>query len=83
VFRVLDTDLSRWRAAARAVLDGPFAVDVMGAAIDRYTSVIGDAARSDPTPNKYSTFDQAVSGLRSVIPAMRARLEALIAPPTP
>jgi spore coat protein H len=83
VFRALDTDLSRWRAAARAVLDGPFSVDAMGAAIDRYTAVIGDAARSDPTPTKYSTFDQAVAGLRSVIPAMRDRLEKLIALPSP
>jgi spore coat protein H len=83
VFRALHGDLDRWRTAARALLDGPFALDAMVAAIDRYTAVIGDAARSDPTPTKYSTFDQAVSGLRSSIPAIRARLEALIAPPAP
>jgi spore coat protein H len=81
VFRALNTDLGRWRAAAREVLDGPFAVEAMQANIDRYTQVIGDAARSDPTPIKYSTFDQAVSGLRSSIPAMRDRLEQLIAEP--
>jgi hypothetical protein len=83
VFRALDTDLGRWRAAARAVLDGPFAVDAMEAAIDRYLAVIGDAAHADPTPTKYSSFDAAVSGLRSVIPAMRDRLEQLIAQPAP
>lgn len=83
VFRALDTDLGRWRAAARAVLDGPFAVEAMGAAIDRYVAVIGDAARADPTPNKYTTFDEAVAGLRGVIPAMRDRLEKLIALPSP
>jgi hypothetical protein len=55
----------------------------MVAAIDRYTGVIGDAARSDPTPFKYIPFDQAVVGMRSLIPAMRARLEKLIAPPSP
>jgi hypothetical protein len=79
VFQALDTDLRRWRAAARAVLDGPFALDKMVAAINRYASVIGDAARADPTPTKYTTFDQAVAGLRTVLPDMRARLEKLIA----
>jgi spore coat protein CotH len=83
VFRALNEDLDRWRRAARALLDGPFAVDAMVTAIDRYTEVIGDAARADPTPAKYLTFDQAVSGLRSSIPSMRARLEGLIAPPAP
>ena len=79
VFHALDSDLGRWRAAARTLLDGPFTVEKMTAAIDRYLAVIGDAARADPTPPKYSTFDQAVVGLRNVIPDMRARLETLIA----
>jgi hypothetical protein len=83
VFRVLNQDLDRWRAAARALLDGPFALDTVVAAIDRYTAVIGDAARSDPTPTTYSTFDQAVAGLRGSIPAMRDRLQKLITPATP
>jgi len=83
VFQALQRDLDRWRAAARAVLDGPFAVDAMTAAIDRYAFVIGNAARSDPTPTKYATFDQAVSDLRSSIPALRARLEKLIAKEDP
>jgi hypothetical protein len=82
VFRALVTDLDRWRAAARTLLDGPFTVAAMQAAIDRYTAVIADAAHADPTPPKYATFDQAVSSLRSSIAAMRARLERLIAPPS-
>jgi hypothetical protein len=45
--------------------------------------VIGDAARAVPTPTKYTTFDQAVAGLRAVLPDMRARLEKLIALPSP
>jgi spore coat protein H len=80
VFQALDTDLSAWRAAARKLLDGPFAVDAMVAAIDRHAALIGDAARADPTRTMYSTFDQAVANLRSVVPALRARLEKLIAP---
>jgi hypothetical protein len=83
VFRALNGDLDRWRAAARTLLDGPFALDAMVASIDRYAGVIGAAAHADPTPAKYSTFDQAVAGLRSSIPSMRARLEKLIAPPAP
>ena len=79
VFRALVTDLGRWRAAAREVLDGPFAVAAMVANIDRYTQLIGDAARSDPTPVKYSSFDNAVSALRISLPDLRARLETLIA----
>ena len=79
VFRALDTDLSAWRAAARELLDGPFAESAMIAAINRHAALIGAAARSDPTPTKYTTFDQAVQNLRSMIPQQRARLEQLIA----
>ncbi len=83
VFRALDTDPDRWRSAARALLEGPFSLAEMDATIDRYLDVIGDAARADPTPTVYSTFDAAVSGLRSSLPSIRARLEELIAPPSP
>ncbi len=65
------------------MLDGPFALGAMQAAIDRYAAVIQEAAHSDPTPNMYTTFDQAVADLRNSIPAMRTRLEGLIAPPAP
>jgi hypothetical protein len=51
----------------------------MIAAINRHAAFIGAAARSDPTPTMYSTFDQAVQNLRSMIPQQRARLEQLIA----
>jgi spore coat protein H len=83
VFHALDTDLGRWRAAARTLLDGPFSLAAMQANIDRYLDVIGDAAHADPTPPVYSTFDGAVSFMRGLIPAMRDRLEKLIAPPAP
>jgi spore coat protein H len=83
VFHALDTDLGRWRAAARALLDGPFSVAAMNAAIDRYLDVIGDAARADPTPTMSSTFDAEVAKIRDTLPAIRQRLEKLIAPPAP
>ena len=83
VFHALDTDLSRWRTAAHTLLDGPFSLTAMNALIERYLDVIGDAARSDPTPTMYSTFDAAVSYMESQIPTFRQRLETLIAPPAP
>lgn len=82
VFRALVSDLSSWRAAARRLLDGPFSVNAMAARIDEYTKLIGDLARTDPTPTKYSTFDGAVSSIRSAIPALRTRLLQLIATKT-
>jgi spore coat protein H len=83
VFRALNKDLDRWRAAARQLLDGPFALNAVLASIDRYEQLIGAAAHADPTPTKYTSFDNAVSGLRASIPDMRARLEGLIAPRGP
>jgi hypothetical protein len=79
VFRALNSDRSRWRAAARTLLDGPFAVETMVATIDRYTALIGSAARADPTPTFASGFDPTVTWLRGSIPNLRARLETLIA----
>jgi hypothetical protein len=83
VFNALDTDLDRWRAAARTLLDGPFSVATMNANIDRYQAVIQDAADADPTPTLYTTFDTAVANIRNTLPAIRQRLEKLIAKPAP
>jgi spore coat protein H len=79
IFRALNQDLTAWRSASRELLDGPFALDTMLANIDRHVAFIGDAARADPTPNMYATFDQAVQNLRTTLPDLRARLEGLIA----
>jgi spore coat protein H len=79
VFRALNTDRSAWRAAIRELLDGPFALDTMLETIDRHAEFIGDEARSDATPTEYGTFDGSVSGIKSVIPDLRAHLEELIA----
>ncbi len=51
----------------------------MAAAISRYERFIEADATADPTPTLYGTFEDAVSGLRTSIPSLRARLEALIA----
>ncbi len=79
IFRALATDLAGWRAAGQELLDGPFSVEAMQETIERHREYIGAEARVDPTPTMYGTFDGAVSGLRDGIPAMRDRLERLLA----
>jgi spore coat protein H len=78
VFRALHLDLERWRAAAQELLDGPFAEATMLAAIDEHEAFIGEHARSGDTPTMYAPFDSATDTLRSTIPQLRQRLEALI-----
>jgi spore coat protein CotH len=79
VFRALNLDLDRWRTAARQLLDGPFAVGTMLEKVDSYQALIGQHAREAATPTMYNTFDAAVADLRITIPALRLRLEKLIA----
>jgi hypothetical protein len=79
VFRALNTDRSAWRAASRELLDGPFALDTMLETIDNFTDFIGDEARKEATPTMYGSFDNAVAGLKDVIPQLRDRLESMIA----
>ena len=83
VFRALNLQVDSWRAAARQLLDGPFAEDRMLAAIDSHKAFIGEHARAEATPAMYGTFDGAVAGMRSAIPLLRQRLEDLIAPSQP
>jgi hypothetical protein len=79
IIRALGTDLGAWRDAARELLDGPFAVDTMSEQIDRHQALIGEEARAKETPTMYTSFDNAVEGLRSAVTDLRDRLEALIA----
>jgi len=79
IFHALATDLDGWRAAGQMLLDGAFSVEAMQATIDRHQEYIGAEARADRTPNMYGTFDASVAGLRDGIPAMRDRLEHLLA----
>jgi spore coat protein CotH len=78
-FRALNQDQSRWRAASQELLDGPFALDAMLATIDRHEAFIAAEAHVDPTPAMYVPFDDAVANLRVTVPALRTRLQALIA----
>lgn len=79
VFRAMLSDLDEWREAGQELLDGPFSVKNMSAAIDRHAAFIGEAAHADPTPPTYTSFDNAVAGLKIVVPDLRERLERLIA----
>jgi spore coat protein H len=81
VFRALNMDHTGWRAAARQLLDGPFALDTMLDKIDQYVAFIGDEARAEATPTMYGTFDDSVEYLKSMIPELRDRLEELIREP--
>lgn len=46
-----------------------------------YAALVRREAEADPKPSSYGSFSSAVAGMRSVIPALRSRLEALIAEP--
>lgn len=79
IFKALRGDLDGWRKAAREFLDGPFTESKMIETIDKHVAMIGDEARAEETPVMYTSFDEAIDFLKSEIPNMRARLEALIA----
>jgi hypothetical protein len=80
LFRALHAHVPAWREASQQLLDGPFALDVMQATIDSHAAFIADEAHADPTPIMYTTFDDAVTFLRSSVVDLRGRLELLIAP---
>jgi spore coat protein H len=79
VFRALISDLEPWRRASQELLDGPFAENVMLDAIERHAAFIQKEVAADPTPTTYAPWSDAVAGLRSAVPDLRARLETLIA----
>ena len=79
VIRAMSADLEAWRAAGQELLDEHFTVESMTAAIDRHAGFIRAEVLADPTPLTYGTFDDAVSGLRNSIPALRARFEQILA----
>ncbi len=79
VFRALKTDLGPWRAAARELLDGPFAEETILAKIDAHEALIGQYARAKETPTEYTTFDYALTDVRNTVRQLRSRLEGLIA----
>jgi len=75
VFRAISADLTEYRAAAQAVLDGPFAVDKMVAKIDSLASYIRADASVDPHGPGADEFEKYVGFLKQAIPSLRRRLE--------
>ena len=82
MIRAVGSDLSGWRAAAQALLDGPFTEAAMNGAINRWAEFIKKEAEADPTPPSYGPFASAVAGVRSSVPALRARLQQLMVAPS-
>jgi spore coat protein H len=78
VFRALSADLTSYRAAARRLLDGPFAQDALLAKVDALAAFIRPQATADPHGPGAATFESAVVTLRKEIPTLRARLEQLL-----
>jgi len=82
MIRAVGSDLSGWRAAAQELLDGPFTEAAMNGAINRWAEFIKKEAEADPTPPSYGPFASAVAGVRSSVPALRARLQQLMVAPS-
>ncbi len=74
IFRALAQDLTSYRAAGQALLDGPFAEEAMMTAIDEHAEFIEAAVRDDPNGAGTAEFEKNVGFLRSEIPRLRARL---------
>ena len=78
VFRALSADLTSYRAAARRLLDGPFAEATMLAAIDTLAAFVRAEATTDPHGPGAAEFENAVGIQRKEIPNLRRRLEQLV-----
>jgi spore coat protein H len=78
VFRALAADLTSYRAAARVLLDGPFAEATMLASIDAHAAFIRGEAVVDPHGPGATDFENAVAFLRKEVPNLRRRLEYLL-----
>jgi hypothetical protein len=78
VFRALSADLTSYRAAAKQLLDGPFAEATMLATIDALAAFIRAEATTDPHGPGATGFENGVAILRKEIPNLRRRLEQLV-----
>ena len=79
VFRAIAADLDSYHDAGQQLLDGPFTEDHLNGLIDDYMAFIRDAVEEDPNGPGTPTWESAVASLRSQIPALRTRLEYLLA----
>ncbi|MBN2197362.1 MAG: CotH kinase family protein [Polyangiaceae bacterium] len=81
VIQAIAADLGSWRAAGLELLDGPFAEATVLESIDRWAEFVREAAEADPTPSSYGDFEGGVTTVRNAVPALRRRLEQLLAGP--
>jgi spore coat protein H len=85
LFRALASDLTGYRAAARALLDTHFSVTNMEALLAQHAAFIRAAAMADPHGPGVKSFEEALGFIKQDVPRLRARLEHLMsgAPSTP
>ncbi len=69
-----------YAAATRALLDGPASLDALEARLDAARDQLRDAVAEDPNGPLVFTWENDAQQLRDELPALRARVEAQIAP---
>lgn len=79
VFRALAADLDAYRAAGDELLAGAFSEAALLGAIDEHAAFIRDEAVADPHGPGATTFESDLVYLKSQVPILRQRFEALLA----
>ena len=78
VLRALAADLTPYKQAVKELLDGPFSVETMAAAVDEYVAFIHSSVEADPNGPGVVSFENDVSLLKYRIPKLRQRLSYLL-----
>jgi spore coat protein CotH len=78
VFQAIAANLTGYRAAGQELLDGPFAEQAMLRAIEKHTTLIEQAAATDPNGPGEEGWRNAVDALRRRLPALRDRFERVL-----
>jgi len=76
--RAMSQDLTAYRAAAQALLDGPFAAEPLLAKVDELAAFIRAAAIADPHGPGEQAFENSLGFLKTDVTRLRARLEHLL-----
>jgi spore coat protein H len=77
LFQAIATRRADYDAAVDQLLAGPFALETVLDKIDRWSKFIHDAEVADPTAGGEGPWVSAVAELKSTIPVLRARLQAM------